>query len=394
MKLLGMKAQLRQLARLMAGWPLIGRFVRIGVAVVRLPEFRAAYLDRNGSQERFETEQLPTLLQTISDLHHRQLAADNDRDNLVQSVPVALRKITRDLTDIPRQLENGVRAIEQRLGEMRGQLEGVANSTRTSHYLGDHRSLVVTARGDRMYLDTRDIMLTPGILCWGSWEPETTKSLERLLKPGMSWADIGANIGYFTVIGHKLVRDGGGTTFAFEANPATYELLADNVRLNWIFDGVTCEQKAIYSETATLKFGAPQKYAVNASIGEAANTEWNKVNDKLLTFDVEAVTIDDYFGVSRMDVMKIDVEGAESYVLRGGRRVIDANPHIKLLIEWSPGQMAKCKTSPQELIHVIQDYDFHVWSAEHERRKLGIDDLLNITNTTMVLLSRDKNFEW
>jgi predicted SAM-dependent methyltransferase len=167
-----MKAQLRKIARMMAGWPLIGRFVRIGVAVIRLPEFRAAYLDLNHRQHVFETEQLPALLQTVSDLNHRQhvfeteqlptllqtvsdlnhrqhvfeteqlptllqtvsdlnyrqLASDNDRDNLVKSVPVALRKITRDLIDIRGQLENVSHSMEQRVSETRGQLENVSHS--------------------------------------------------------------------------------------------------------------------------------------------------------------------------------------------------------------------------------------------------------------------------
>ncbi|MFZ2172152.1 MAG: methyltransferase domain-containing protein [Methylococcaceae bacterium] len=156
-----MKAQLRKIARMIAGLPVIGRFARIVVAVIRLPEFRAAYLDLNGRQHAFETqqlpelqqilsdlnhrqlvfetdlnhrqhmfetEQLPTLLQTLSDLNHRQLASDNDRENLVKSVPVALRKITRDLVDIREQLENVSNSMEQRTSESRGQLESLSDS--------------------------------------------------------------------------------------------------------------------------------------------------------------------------------------------------------------------------------------------------------------------------
>lgn len=122
------KNMLRKIVRLMAGWPLIDRFVRIVVAVIRLPEFRAAYLDLNHRQHVFETQQLPTLLQTLSDLNHRQLAIDNDIDNLVKSVPVALRKITRDLVDMRGQLESVSNSMEQRIGETRGQLESVSNS--------------------------------------------------------------------------------------------------------------------------------------------------------------------------------------------------------------------------------------------------------------------------
>ena len=122
------KQQLRKVARTMAAWPLVGRFVRIGVAVIRLPEFRAAYLDLNHRQHAFETEQLPRLLQTVSDLNHRQLSSDNDKENLVKSVPVALRKITRDLIEIRGQLETVSSSMDQRLNDTRGQLETVSSS--------------------------------------------------------------------------------------------------------------------------------------------------------------------------------------------------------------------------------------------------------------------------
>jgi hypothetical protein len=128
------KQQLRKVARKMAAWPIVGRFVRIGVAVVRLPELRAANLDLNHRLHVFETEQLPTLLQTLSVLNHRQLTSDNDRENLVRSVPVALRKITRDLIEIRGQLESVSSSVDQRLNETRGQLESVSNST--SYLLG------------------------------------------------------------------------------------------------------------------------------------------------------------------------------------------------------------------------------------------------------------------
>lgn len=116
----------------MAGWPVIGRPIRIGVAVVRLPEFRAEYLARNGHAfsgelgfadahgraALFESEQLPTLLQTVSALNQRQLASDNDRVNLVKSVPVALRRMGRDIADTRAELQR----IERALGAQRDSL--------------------------------------------------------------------------------------------------------------------------------------------------------------------------------------------------------------------------------------------------------------------------------
>lgn len=124
-----MKSQLRKIARAAAGWPVVGRFVRIGVAVIRLPEtrdahgrFEAEVLQRlvgpRGAEPAgatFATEQLPSLLQSLSDLNQRMIAADNDQLNLVNSVPLALRKLTRDLVEVRDQCSQVLPTVEQRL---------------------------------------------------------------------------------------------------------------------------------------------------------------------------------------------------------------------------------------------------------------------------------------
>ena|GEM_PF-1186522 len=105
------KARLKSLVLLVDKWPLIGRFVRIGVAILRLPEFCRR-------QSAFESEQLPRLLQTISNLNHRQLASDSAKDNLVLSVPVALRTISRDLAAVRRQAERDSSIIDLLMGRI------------------------------------------------------------------------------------------------------------------------------------------------------------------------------------------------------------------------------------------------------------------------------------
>lgn len=99
------KHQIRKFARKAAGWPVIGRFIRIAVAVIRLPEERDMW--RSGgarpgasselTQRVFDTQQLPAILSNMSDINHRQIQSDVARENLVLSVPVALRALTRDL---------------------------------------------------------------------------------------------------------------------------------------------------------------------------------------------------------------------------------------------------------------------------------------------------------
>ena len=253
-------------------------------------------------------------------------------------------------------------------------------------YLGDHRILTVTARNDRFYLDTRDIMLTPGVLCWGSWEPETVASFERLLKPGMHWADIGANIGYFTIVGHRLAMGSGGHTYAFEANPRTFEFLRDNINLNWFFDGCTAEHKAVYSRSQMLDFSAPEKFNVNASIATFEPGAWDRVLDKVTTFQVQGVSLDEYFAERRLDFCKVDVEGAEYHVLAGGRQVIARNPELRMLIEWSPQQMLMCGSSAPALADLIEELGLECRRNDTDVQTLTRGQLLDIQQTTMVLL--------
>jgi predicted SAM-dependent methyltransferase len=91
-----MKSTLKKVIRMMAGWPVIGRFVRFGIRFIRWMQMHYV----------FQTAQLPSLLKALSDLNHRQLSIENDRDNLVKSVPVALRAMTRDLVEMREQLKN------------------------------------------------------------------------------------------------------------------------------------------------------------------------------------------------------------------------------------------------------------------------------------------------
>src|SRR5258705_8574806 len=192
-----------------------------------------------------------------------------------------------------------------------------------------------------MYLDTQDIIITPGILCWGSWEEETACKLEEILKPGMNWVDVGANNGYFTIIGHRCVQADGGRTWAFEANPKLHKLLTDNIYLNWFWSGVIAEPFAVYSSSCEVTFYIREKYGVNSSIGPVNEKDLRIIYDTQTASRVQAVSLDDYFLPKdiKLDLVKVDVEGGELFVLMGARRLIEANRTLGLLIEWSPQQI-------------------------------------------------------
>src|ERR1700721_67279 len=98
-------------------------------------------------------------------------------------------------------------------------------------YLGDHTALVETRWGGMLLLDTRDSVLGPALMLYGLWETDVTNWFQDILRPGHVFADVGANIGYYTLLGSQLVGDN-GHVFAIEAHPRMAELLSRHVSVN------------------------------------------------------------------------------------------------------------------------------------------------------------------
>jgi FkbM family methyltransferase len=241
-------------------------------------------------------------------------------------------------------------------------------------------------------VDARDIAITPALICYGGWEDGTTALLERFLRPGMVWADLGANCGYFTVIGHKLVRAQGqaGATYAFEVSPDNFRLCVDNLVLSWMSEGSRVERKAVYSEDReSLSFQLFRKYGTNTGMGGISDDYADYIGERPETISVPAVTLDSYFtDRAPPDFIKIDIEGGEWHALQGGRSMIAAKPDTRILIEWSPAQLASCGTQPRAMAELFFELGLRCFNAETAMAPLEIEDCLAIDRTTMFLLSR------
>ena len=284
-------------------------------------------------------------------------------------------------------------AVSSRLQLLEETLRGLPTGPqmRPACYVGDNRVLTVTIRGDRMYVDSRDVAISPGILCWGGWEEETAAHLERFLKPGMVWADVGANCGYFTVIGHKRVRSGGslGETHAFDVSPNNFRRCVDNLALSWMSSGSYVENMAIYSEERNLTFQIFEKYGTNSGLGGVSEEHAIYTGDRPKPTEVRAITLDAYFSGRRPpEFIKIDIEGGEWHALQGARGLIASQPDLRLLIEWSPLQLLNCGTEPRALAELIPALGLRCFNADNEMAALSIEDCLTLQDTTMFLLSR------
>lgn len=151
----------------------------------------------------------------------------------------------------------------------------------------------------------------------GTTEPLIQEVLAQCLRPGDAFYDIGANVGFFTVIAARLVQPS-GRVYAFDPLPCNITALRHNMKLNG-FSNVTVFEKAVAATTgeAELSLAPETTWAKLASTGVRADARGS--------LSVGTVSLDDVIaqqGLAAPTFLKIDVEGAELDVLRGMRQVL------------------------------------------------------------------------
>ncbi len=233
----------------------------------------------------------------------------------------------------------------------------VAPAIRPPIYMGNNIALLCTTNYNKMFVDTRDLLIAPWLLIHGEWEPEETELVKKLIKPSDVFVDAGANLGYYSLI---AARAGASHVYAFEAQPSTYELLGKNVIINWMTKFITYENLAVYSHTTDLEFFVRNHYPGNSSLGFTPPDQLHKWFDTTTPVKVHAVSVDDYFAdkPGKIDLLKVDVEGAEPAVFDGARRTLAQNRNVKILCEWSPDQMATARQDPAHLVELWAEQGF------------------------------------
>lgn len=170
-------------------------------------------------------------------------------------------------------------------------------------------------------------------------EPETQGVIAAVLRPGMVAVDVGANVGYLTLLMASAVTPG-GRVVALEPAPDNLALLTENVRRNRLDEVVRVLPVAAGAERGRrpLQLGRAGTLHTLYRIDGAGGAE--------IAVDVAPL---DGLIEGAVDLVKIDVEGAEHAVLDGMARLLAAVPPPRLLVEWSPSALARAGSSPESL---------------------------------------------
>jgi FkbM family methyltransferase len=209
---------------------------------------------------------------------------------------------------------------------------------------GGRQRIAPTYAGGRMLVDLTDFIGTR-IYHFGVWEPHLSALISARLKSGDVFCDVGANIGYYTVLAAPIVGDS-GKVVAIEPSPATFEALCQNVKLNNA-DNVRVVSAAVSDRPGTLTlFHSP--YTNRGATTTVARGGF------IREVDVPALPLADILlpdEKQRLRLIKIDVEGAEGPIMQNLLETIRDYPETMEII---------CEMSVSETIADAPDIDMLV----------------------------------
>ncbi|MEU9111125.1 FkbM family methyltransferase [Streptomyces sp. NPDC048483] len=230
-------------------------------------------------------------------------------------------------------------------------------------WLRDHprRRVVRTGFGSEMAVDTRDL-IQRFIYLFGLWEPHMTHWLERRLRPGDTFVDVGANVGYYSLLASRLVG-GTGKVVAIEATPAFHRRVLLHTEMNRC-DNVRAINAAVSDEPRKLTF----ILASSSNLGAASIVPYEGPAEA--TFEVDAYPLPDLLApeeIASARVIKIDVEGAEGAVVRGMAPILEKlRPDAEITVEVNPERMERLGDSVTELLETMREHGFHTYRLPND----------------------------
>lgn len=230
---------------------------------------------------------------------------------------------------------------------------------------------LIKVQGHQMYVDLDDYgHTTQDLVDYGIYHKQMTSVVKSIMRRGMVFVDVGANIGYFTLLAARIVGKE-GRVFAFEPEPHNFELLVRNIAING-YQNITPVQKAISNRNGTAELFIRKH-------GHGAHSLGVRFHDGTVVVATE--TLDSFFEAyqGKIDLIKIDVEGWEMAVLQGMKRIVSENKSLAIITEFNPILLQWSGQSPVEYLNSLVECGFnHFYDINEEQESTDPITVLEI----------------
>lgn len=215
-------------------------------------------------------------------------------------------------------------------------------------------------------------------------EPSTTTLFKNIIKKGDVMVDIGANIGYFSLLAASL----GAKVYAFEPERKNFDYLLKNIELNKY--NIFAFPKAVSNKNGAAKLylcsydSGHHTIHQNKGITEYRKTSLLRKCLNLISrqeIQITTIRLDD-FVKEKVDIIKMDCEGSEALAFEGMDRILRENQDIKLIVEFFPLLLESMGSSPEDFINKILWYGFKIeiipfdYNAGETKKIVSYDELM------------------
>ena len=222
------------------------------------------------------------------------------------------------------------------------------------------KSDFVEIEGRKMFTQNNDGL---ALSIFKIYEPNQTEIVKKYVHEGDIVVDIGAHVGYYTLLMAQLVGKN-GKVYSFEPDPVNFQLLKKSVEING-FENVVLIQKAVSNITDKVKlFLGDNDSAINR-IYDA------KLGDAKESIDVESVTVDEYFKENDelINFIKIDSEGSEVKIINGMKQFLSRNQELVMMTEFFPFLIKKSGDEPNQYLKSLEKSGFSLYNILDKNEK-------------------------
>lgn len=224
----------------------------------------------------------------------------------------------------------------------------------------------VDVEGIRVYVQPNDLGFTKSLIRYGVYDRPETDYLKHNLREGMTFVDVGANVGYYTFLASKQVGET-GRVYSFEPDQSNYRQLIRGIAHNGMTNIIPTNCAVSNRTGTTTLYPAPG--------GSGCGYTIYPRNGDGLVREVTVCRLDSL--LEWADFVKIDVEGAEPLVIEGMTNLIRRSENLSMLVEYYAPNLVDAGYSPRDFLDSLIDLDFELYRFKRRTpQKVSIGDLL------------------
>lgn len=191
-------------------------------------------------------------------------------------------------------------------------------------------------------------------------EPHVSSLFRSMLKEGMVVVDVGAAMGFYTLLAAKRIGNS-GLCYSFEPDPYCFKTLVKNINVN-SWNNVKPFQLALSDRNGKRRMRLFMGFTSSKNIGG--------------TYIANVVTLDSFLKTTDIDIVKIDVEGAEYEVLRGMKKILELGK-VKIICEVHPSHLLSLGYSTTDILDILKQYNYSIYLINEDS---GLTPVTTISN--------------